>query len=687
MSNSYGQESDTTIIAGDQDSTADYELNHILSVATAYLESGQIDDAEDLLQDAMEAGSDHPDVRALAQRLDHIRERSTSADSELHAQPSESDVLVNFTSPLPGLQSLSPAAQRYIRAGEGHHAAGQIYSTLDVTALAVAESPDYLPAFVRLAEVQLALGNVAQARDIYETLQRWHEIEDSSPDWIVRSLGISLDPSDTSALLEYAVSLVDAGEVSALEPFVPEAISRAATMNPDAAIELAERYLALRSESLDAQRLFLEVVTATGDVERLIDTTRQIINTRSPLDLLFYRAIAEAATPTGDWLPWIELVASGIRLHPEAPRHDERGLEAARNILTHNRCALISSIVAFAAGKWNECLDSVELLETDALVDPLERFMAACVCGLCHGQIQSPTAAECLLEAVRLAYQPEVEPFARSTKLFGVSAAPEDLLQEYARLDGSESAIDTLKLLRDTNPDRLDIRTALVESYLAVGSINEAVRELRYIAQQHESSSNFDGMIAAMRKISQAVPSNAEMKAKLIEGYLRRGILNEAVEELGKIGALYLERNRRDEAVAAFTKAAEICSALGEFARGNALFGQAVEAHPDNLAVRHAAVAFYLQTGSIARATEQLREVVRIALHTEDRDEAVATLHQIIALAPGDLDAYHRLGEVLTALGEYTQAERVYRRLATLTPDDPVLEAKQSALAVLAATK
>jgi hypothetical protein len=37
-------------------------------------------------------------------------------------------------------------------------------------------------------------------------------------------------------------------------------------------------------------------------------------------------------------------------------------------------------------------------------------------------------------------------------------------------------------------------------------------------------------------------------------------------------------------------------------------------------------------------------------------------------------------------MGEYKQAERVYRRLADIAPNDPVLQAKQSALAVLAAT-
>ncbi|MEZ4573083.1 MAG: tetratricopeptide repeat protein [Thermomicrobiales bacterium] len=125
---------------------------------------------------------------------------------------------------------------------------------------------------------------------------------------------------------------------------------------------------------------------------------------------------------------------------------------------------------------------------------------------------------------------------------------------------------------------------------------------------------------------------------------------------------------------------------MGNFALGNELYDRGVAADPDNVLVRHAAVAFYLQTGAVDRATEHLREVVRIALSEQDPDEAVAALHQIIGLDPNNFDSYHKLGEVLTAMGEYKQAERVYRRLAEIAPNDPVLQAKQSALAVLAAT-
>jgi tetratricopeptide (TPR) repeat protein len=217
--------------------------------------------------------------------------------------------------------------------------------------------------------------------------------------------------------------------------------------------------------------------------------------------------------------------------------------------------------------------------------------------------------------------------------------------------------------------------------------VGEGVHELRDIAQHYERRGDFSQMVTAMRRMSQAVPNNVEIKAMVVDVYVQRGVLDEALVELQALAELYDRSGRLDDAVRSLTRAAEIAYATSSFALGQDLFDRATEINPDDVPVRHAAVAFFLQTGAVQRATDQLRQVVRIALDHRDPDEAVAALHQIIGLAPHDTDAYHRLGEVLTTMGEYGQAERVYRRLAALAPGDPVLQAKQSALAVLAATQ
>jgi tetratricopeptide (TPR) repeat protein len=316
-------------------------------------------------------------------------------------------------------------------------------------------------------------------------------------------------------------------------------------------------------------------------------------------------------------------------------------------------------------------------------------LIAACARALALRQISPVESIEALSAAVGQAVVIDVRPFAESCKLFAHSISAEALMHELVavvRETGQhEMAIQYLQTLRDRLPEHLEIRTGLADLQVAAGRTAEGVRELRYIAERYEQAGNIDRMVDAMRHISAAVPNNVEMKAKLIEGYIQRGVPEDAMRELRHLGDLHLKRGRSAEAAKAYTRGAEIASTTGNNRRAMDLFDRAVAADPENVAVRHAAVAFYIMSGAVDKATDQLREVVRIALEAQDPDEAVAALHQIIGLAPAEASAYHKLGEVLTSLGEYAQAERVYRRLAAFTPDDPVLIAKQSALAALAA--
>ncbi len=47
------------------------------------------------------------------------------------------------------------------------------------------------------------------------------------------------------------------------------------------------------------------------------------------------------------------------------------------------------------------------------------------------------------------------------------------------------------------------------------------------------------------------------------------------------------------------------------------------------------------------------------------------------------MTAYYRLGELLSSMSEYRQAEKVYRRIVLMDPDDAVAQAKATAMASL----
>ena len=77
------------------------------------------------------------------------------------------------------------------------------------------------------------------------------------------------------------------------------------------------------------------------------------------------------------------------------------------------------------------------------------------------------------------------------------------------------------------------------------------------------------------------------------------------------------------------------------------------------------------------------RAVVDISLRQERTHEAIAALHQVIGLTPDDMSASYQLGELLASIGEYLQAEKVYRRVVSMNPGDAVAQAKVAAMASL----
>ena len=87
--------------------------------------------------------------------------------------------------------------------------------------------------------------------------------------------------------------------------------------------------------------------------------------------------------------------------------------------------------------------------------------------------------------------------------------------------------------------------------------------------------------------------------------------------------------------------------------------------------------------GRLSDAAEHQRAVVDLAIKHGRKHEAIAALHQVIGLTPDDMTAYYQLGEALSSMGEYHQAEKVYRRIVLMSPDDAVAQAKATAMAAL----
>lgn len=678
------------------DPNESFELRDMVSLAKTYFDRGMIDDAEEMLNEALGAGYSRPDAMELLQRLRAVRGQTMivgSAARTAAEEPAPTDTVVHqFTIPLPGIESQPTLVRRSIEDSDRDLESGRLQSAHDATLHALAHAPTYLPVYMRLAELRQAFGDSEGANALMGSLRAVLTALGDETDWLTQSMRVTLDPDNTDTLVQLARTLVEQQGAVQLEPFIPEAIERTLFNQPETALELARDYVRLRPTSQDAKRLHLRAVVAGGDTDQIRSLLQHEVTFDAPSDLLFLRSSVAQSEGRDAWFQWLERTVARILAGDHEPVDLQRSIEAARNLMPGPQHALATAVVRIAS---NDPAGATAILTPWTGVprretsDAREMLIAACARAFGLRQTAPVESIEALSNAVGQAVVIDVRPFAESCKLFAHPISAEALMHELVavvRETGQhEMAIQYLHALRDRLPEHLEIRTGLADLQVAAGRTAEGVRELRYIAERYEQAGNIDRMVDAMRHISAAVPNNVEMKAKLIEGYIQRGVPEDAMRELRHLGDLHLKRGRGTEAALAYTRGAEIAATTGNSRRAMDLFDRAIGADPENVGVRHAAVAHYIMSGAVDKATEQLREVVRIALQAQDPDEAVAALHQIIGLAPAEASAYHKLGEVLTSLGEYAQAERVYRRLAAFTPDDPVLIAKQSALSALAA--
>ena len=669
-----------------------YELRQIVSVATSYLESGMLEDAEDLLQEIIESGTQDPDIAALAQKINAAR-GLTGVLTPVEP-PIARKVLRHFTAPLPAAEQLPRDVQRLLVEGERDYAAGRLYSAYDVTQLALAKAPNYLPVYVRLAELCVAIGDDHGADRLAAQVAAVQEHFDQDVTALLASLQAALHPEDTSALVANAWLLLER-ESATLEPFVPAAIEATLTTDPQESRRLARAYVQLRPTAVDAMHAYLRAVLTSGEPDEVVEafTTHVTMASTYP-DELYVRTVVAIVEDDAQWLGWLEAAVDALAAQPEGWSAVAIAADRATALAPDARGELASAAAASAAGRWSVALERLDLWSLAARhpdTAPTETFIGAYTRARAFDELDRPGAGDALLTAIQAALNEETQAFLANTRMFGRPVSLSSTLDQFvscAAASGDAARyIIQLQRLRDTWPDVLELRICLADVLIKARRLNEGVHELRDAAQQYERRGDFTRMVTAMQRISVAVPHNLEIKAMLVDVYLRRGILEEALTELQTLSTLYRRSGMLDDAVRCLTRAAEIAYATSDLPLGQDLFNQATEIDPDNVPVRHAAIAFFLQIGAVQPAVDQLREVARIALAQHDPDEAVAALHQIIGLAPHDTDAYHRLGEVLTTMGQYGQAERVYRRLAVLSPGDPVLQAKQSALAVLAATQ
>ncbi len=567
-------------------------------------------------------------------------------------------------------------------------ARGRFESALDLTLAAQSERPDCLGLYVRQAELLLATNRPESAENVVCAIGKSREIlEGPSVDVDMERILTHADPTDAN-ILHLAHTLLDAGRTDLIDRYLPIAIEAATLQDdPGLTLDLAQHWREIRPESLDAAFAVTREALRAGEKLDWERVSAQLPSAGNDPRALVIQMVIECADQNSDQWDVTARLLSAIELKQIESSRVQGLMREMIAVQPANESLLVhSGVLEINSGNPEAAF---QLLGSVRPSDPLAYYIATVACAraaLAAGD--SHAGVESLQRAMELYEKPEIAEFADKCPVLRV---PHDMFSIGKTVAGALQqqgdaalAATLLERLSELAPNREDLSRAYADALAKSGKREIAVARLEEMLQTHEKRGNSAGVLLTIQSILQISPGNLRLRGRLIDEFMKRGLLQEAVQERWTQAQILERAGRNDDAIDQLRRALDVASMLGDWKKLENVVRMMIRIRPDDLDVRHSAATKFIEYGQIQLAIEQLWAAVGIANTLDDPDEAIAALHQIIALGPQQIDAYHKLGEVLAAVGEYAQAERVYRRLSTLVPDDPAIQAKQSALAAMA---
>lgn len=618
--------------------------------------------------------------------------RPTRAQSRLltpPAAPQFTPETLVFTIPLPGEQRLPAEVRELVAQSSEDLRAGKLNASYDLCLYAINLAPDYVPLYLRITEIYTAQRLSRRARTQGETLLRLVEATGETQHlWMIYRVLLHTTDQDLPSLRRLVELLIEAGQT-----------------------EQASFYASKLIQLLDSEGLAEE---AAGYAERLCGLIPG--DTRAALESVIL--MLKGGNRGGAVDRWEAAVAAGA--DPTIAKASMAAIMTAINeddhwrmladVITHLRSngntAMVDAYLRTAAVEApTTTLQAGEGLLLAAVNDDRAHDLLAAAAGDRSGSgFARATSAVAL--AWRLKNTGQVDEYVSAirtaTKLLEssliasngcwvglVGRAPrfEDLSLELGEAllnrHDAAGAAEVLKEAHSRHRHHGALSDRLAEAYFRIGQLGAALTILDELAAYYRTSGQLESMAGVLRQMSQLAPNNIKVKSRLIDAYLQRGFVAEARAELIQRADLEERSGLIKDAISSLQRAADLSWTMGLADETFSLYHRMIALSPGDVGNRHGLVNLYLQLGRLDDAAAHQRAVVDLALKQDTKHEAIAALHQVIGLTPDDTSAYYQLGDLLTSIGEYGQAEKVYKRLVLMNPADAIAQAKATTMAAL----
>ncbi len=344
--------------------------------------------------------------------------------------------------------------------------------------------------------------------------------------------------------------------------------------------------------------------------------------------------------------------------------------------------------VQLAAGRHQEALTAFQQIANVPGMEVLARFGAGQALLLAGDPPSAAQAVRELEEANAAARRTPPEPTVWAARPRADSEerlAPDlEISMQLARayqLAGQMDRVQaTLQSVKDQRPYNDEVYRALAEVSAKQGDVQAQLREYAQLVRHYRNNRMVENAITVLREMARLAPDDPTVRQELADIHIQRGLLDEGLVELRQLADIHTRRGQLKDAAAVYQNMAEINWSMGKRDDAINLLYQAIGYSTDDMPLRRTLVQYCLEIGRVQEAGQQQAQIAEYYYKARQTKDAVEALQQLIAMDKSNLDAYEMLGQTYAAVGEYLQAERVYRNLARVDPTSELARARLAEL-------
>jgi tetratricopeptide (TPR) repeat protein len=426
---------------------------------------------------------------------------------------------------------------------------------------------------------------------------------------------------------------------------------------------------------------------AMAEYQRVLQVDPRNITALVRLHIAMITAVGTARATTLEGLSRIRwhLRGEGQRKYEAVVRDYNQAAEAyPNNADVHFALGQIHQ----QAGQFDKAIDAYQLAMRDSAVDVLARVSTA-QCLLSQGKPDDAIQQlEQALQTVRRNATGSIDPStwaARPREDGEEHQAPEVeismlLAKAYKRTGKEEQMQAILRKVKQFTTYQDEVSSALAEISARQGDIESALQEYVYLVHHYRSKRQTENALSVLKEMVRMAPQDPRPHDELAEIYLNRGLLDEAIAELRLLANIYQRRGQANPEGVTLQRIGNIYAEMGNPEEALNNLRRAIELMPDSMELLREIVGYCIQQGRSEEAVEYQIVIARHYFDTKQVKEAVAALQQLITIDRNNYEAYDLLGQTYQSVGEYEQASRVYRNLAKVNPQNPIAKERLATL-------